>query len=285
MAETDYVTTLYVVSWALGSIVIVITVARILGRTLVTKQTGWDDFFMILGSLSAIVCSSLVTVGVTYGIGRHRDDIKNPSDLSEAIKYTIVSPAFSIVSSTSSKISILIFLVRLMGVTAKRWHLIFLWGLCAVLIILNVIAIVVIVRFCDPPHKQWQPWVPGTCIDPQIHAAGATIVKVYLLKDLDKHADITWYWAPITLWYTAEMDVIIIVGTIPTLWPLVRFIRRKNIQSHDQDIYNAITSDVSCERGSEGIQLGGSATRVLQEVDSMETLGTWNGERGQRNGL
>ncbi|GAW12980.1 hypothetical protein ANO14919_023560 [Xylariales sp. No.14919] len=252
MAETDYVTTLYVVSWVLGSIVIVITVARILGRTLVTKQTGWDDFFMILGSLSAIVCSSLVTVGVTYGIGRHRDDIKNPSDLSEAIKYTIVSPAFSIVSSTSSKISILIFLVRLMGVTAKRWHLIFLWGLCAVLIILNVIAIVVIVRFCDPPHKQWQPWVPGTCIDPQIQryigiiqssynalmdvivaifpavfitklkitrrmkvglsllmsgsvfAAGATIVKVYLLKDLDKHADITWYWAPITLWYTKQ---------------------------------------------------------------------------------
>lgn len=33
-------------------------------------------------------------------------------------------------------------------------------------------------------------------------AAAATIVKVYLIKDLDKHDDITWAWAPITLWYT-----------------------------------------------------------------------------------
>ncbi|KAI0536333.1 hypothetical protein GGR58DRAFT_475676 [Xylaria digitata] len=168
MAETDYVTTLNVVSWVLTSLVIVITFARILGRTLVTKQTGWDDFFMLLGSVSALICSSLVTVGVSYGIGRHQAEIKNPNDLSEAIKYTILAPGFSIVSSTSSKISILIFLVRLMGVAAKRWHLFFLWGLCAVLIVLNVIAIIFIVRFCDPPQKQWQPWVPGTCINPQV---------------------------------------------------------------------------------------------------------------------
>ncbi|KAF2967107.1 hypothetical protein GQX73_g6482 [Xylaria multiplex] len=286
MAETDYVTTLNVVSWVLTSLIIVITLARILGRTLVTKQTGWDDFFMLLGSVSALVCSSLVTVGVSYGVGRHQAEITNPNDLSEAIKYTIIAPVFSIISSTS-------------------------------------------IRFCDPPQKQWQPWIPGTCINPQVQrdvgfvqssynalmdvivavfpavfitklkisrkmkmglsllmggsvfAAGATIVKVYLLKDLDKHADITWYWAPITLWYTAEMDVIIIVGTIPTLWPLIRFIRRKKIPSRDQGIYDEVTSDVSYEHGSEGIQLGGSATRVLQEVDNMLTYGTWNGEGGQ----
>ncbi|KAJ8131045.1 hypothetical protein O1611_g2584 [Lasiodiplodia mahajangana] len=40
-----------------------------------------------------------------------------------------------------------------------------------------------------------------------IFAAGATIVKIYLLKDLDKHADVTWYWAPISLWYTAEVSI------------------------------------------------------------------------------
>ncbi|KAI0114522.1 hypothetical protein GGR51DRAFT_449387 [Nemania sp. FL0031] len=250
MADTDYATCLNIVSWVLGGLVIVFTAARIIGRTLIMKQTGWDDFFLVIGSLFAIVCSSLVTVGVSYGLGKHQADIKNPHDLSEAIKYTILAPTLSIISSTSSKISILIFLVRLTGMSAKRWHLYFLWGTCAILVVLNILAIVVIIRFCDPPQKQWQPWLPGTCLDPQIQqyigfiqsaynalvdiivaifpilfitklniaprmkiglsilmggsifAAGATIVKIYLLKDLDKHADVTWYWAPISLWYT-----------------------------------------------------------------------------------
>ncbi|KAI0442420.1 hypothetical protein F4803DRAFT_374835 [Xylaria telfairii] len=250
MAETDYVTTLYVVSWVLGSLVLAITTVRILGRTLFMKQAGWDDFFMVTGSLSALVCSSLVTVGVYHGLGRHQADITNQHDLTEAIKYTVIAPSFSIVSSTSSKISILIFLVRLVGMSAKRWHLYFLWGLCAVLVAFNIIAIVVIIRFCDPPEKQWEPFLPGTCLNPQVQryigfiqsaynafvdiviaifpalfitqlritprmkiglsvlmggsifAAGATIVKIYLFKDLDKHSDITWYWAPISLWFT-----------------------------------------------------------------------------------
>ncbi|KAI1173156.1 hypothetical protein F4777DRAFT_581278 [Nemania sp. FL0916] len=327
MAEPDYVITLNVVSWVLTSIVIVLVTARIVGRTLVTRQTGWDDFFIILGALSALTCSALVTVGVSYGLGRHQADIKDPNDLSEAIKYTIIAPALSIISSTSSKISILIFLVRLMGMSAKNWHLWLLWGLCLALIALNVLAIVLVVGYCNPPQKQWQPWLPGTCFQPEfqrwvgfiqsgynalmdiivavfpalfitklniqrrmkvglsllmggsVFAAGATIVKIYLLKDLDKHSDITWYWAPISLWYTAEMDVIIIAGTIPTLWPLVRLMRRRTNRSDDPDVYNMVHSMSSGPEDSESCRPPiGSATRALREIDNMRTHGTWNGE-------
>ncbi|KAI0474414.1 hypothetical protein F4859DRAFT_91758 [Xylaria cf. heliscus] len=185
MAETDYVTTLNIVSWVLTSLVLVVTVARILGRTLFMKQTGWDDFFMVLGSLSAIVCSSLVTVGASYGLGRHKVDITDPHALSEAIKYTILAPSFSIISSTSSKISILIFLVRLVGMSAKKWHLYFLWGLCAVLVAFNITAIVLIIRFCDPPQKQWKPWLPGTCLNPQIQYVLATPARPYPESSLE----------------------------------------------------------------------------------------------------
>ncbi|KAJ2990353.1 hypothetical protein NUW58_g2995 [Xylaria curta] len=330
MEGADYVTTLYVVSWVLTGLVIVITITRIIGRTLFMKQAGWDDLFMIIGSLSALACSALVTVAVSHGLGRHQGEIKDPDDLSEAIKYTILAPNLSIVSSTCGKISVLIFLVRLVGLSAKRWHLYFLWGLCAILIAFNIVAIVFIIRFCDPPQKQWQPWLPGTCLNPEIQrnvgfvqsaynalvdvivaifpalfimrlkmtlrtkiglsvlmgggifAAGATIVKIYLLKDLDKHSDITWYWAPITLWYTAEMDVIIIVGSFPILWTLARILRQKKANIPDHGIYDIVTGDSSCQHGSESYQLAGSATRALQEVDNMRTEGTWNGEHVQR---
>ncbi|KAI0405971.1 hypothetical protein F4802DRAFT_560164 [Xylaria palmicola] len=325
MAETDYVTSLIVVSWILTGLVIVLTAARILGRTLFIKQTGWDDVFMLLGCSAAVVCSTLAVVGASHGFGRHLKDIEDPNDRIEAIKYTIIAPVLSIISSTSSKISILIFLVRLVGVSTKKWQLYFLWGLTAILVSFNIVAIVVIVRFCDPPEKQWKPWVPGTCLNLKaqqyigfiqsgynalmdiivaifpalfitrlrisskmkvglsvlmggsVFGAAATIVKIYLLRDLDKHSDITWYWAPIALWYTAEMDVIIIVGNIPTLWPLLRLVRRKKSRSE----YDMVTSAGSCKHGSEGLQLAGSATRILQEVDNMRTCGTWNDERGQ----
>ncbi|KAI1751275.1 hypothetical protein F4782DRAFT_187969 [Xylaria castorea] len=179
MAETDYVTSLNVVSWVLTGSVIVITIARILGRTLFMKQTGWDDFFMVLGSLSALVCSSLVVVGASYGLGKQEAEIGNPHDRSEAIKYTILAPTFSIISSTSSKISILIFLIRLMGMSAKRWHIYFLWGLCALLVTFNSIAILLIVRFCDPPQKQWKPWLPGKCLDPEVQQYVAFVQSAY----------------------------------------------------------------------------------------------------------
>lgn len=78
------------------------------------------------------------------------------------------------------------------------------------------------------------------------------------------------------------MDVIIIVGTIPTLWPLVRLMHRKKNNSHIHGIYDAVTSDYSSPNRSNGVQLGGSATRVLQEVDNMRTEVTWNGEGVQQ---
>ncbi|KAI1392810.1 uncharacterized protein F4822DRAFT_141699 [Hypoxylon trugodes] len=329
--ETDYVTTLYAVSWVLGSIIIIVCTARICGRAFIIHQAGWDDFFMVLGALAAIVCSSLVTVGASHGLGKHTKDIKDPHDLSEAIKYTIIAPTLSIISSTCSKISIIIFLVRLMGVTAKRWQLFTLWGLSIVMVALNILAIVVIVRFCDPPAKQWDPSLPGTCpsISPQfqsvagtvqaaynafidivvaifptlvitklnitrkmkiglcflmggsIFAAVATIVKVYLIEqNLDNHDDITFAWASITLWYTAEMDVLTIVGTAPALWPLFKiFASRNGSYGSNYGPYKNASGHPEPLEGSEAFQLSnsksskirGPATRALQEVDDMRT--------------
>ncbi|KAI1401016.1 hypothetical protein F4819DRAFT_487080 [Hypoxylon fuscum] len=313
--ETNYVATVYAVSWALGSLVIIICTVRVFGRAFIMHQTGWDDFFMSFGALSAIVCSALVTTSVFYGLGRHKDDIKNPHDLSQAIKYTVIAPVLSIISSSSSKISILIFLIRLMGITANRWHIYFLWGMGALLVLLNIMAIVVILRFCSPVAFQWDKSIDGTCINPNIQlysaatqsaynalldiivaifpatfitklnttrkmkvglfvlmgggffASAATMVKVYLIKDLDKHGDITWFWAPIALWFTAEMDIVIILGTMPTLWPMLNIYRRRG-GNRGYDPYIHLESSTNSKTKK------GPMTRVLQGIDDMRTAQT-----------
>ncbi|PGH27027.1 hypothetical protein AJ80_01212 [Polytolypa hystricis UAMH7299] len=253
------------VSWALAGLSSALVFARLYTRIWLISRPGWDDVFIVFSLLSALVCSALVEVGIGYGLGRHLIDIEDPSDRINAFKYTVIAPNFSIVSTTTGKISIVIFLMRLMGQAATQPRKWFLYILTVLSIILNVMCIVVLMGFCIPAERIWNQSVPGKCMSLQLQlvigliqasynaftdlalaifpafiywtvqlpikmkigvlsvmsagvfAAAATIVKCVLLKNLPDQQDITWAWAPITLWYSAEMYIIIICATLPTL--------------------------------------------------------------------
>lgn len=77
------------------------------------------------------------------------------------------------------------------------------------------------------------------------------------------------------------MDVIIILGNIPTLWPLLRWFTGK-IQSRGGDqaygLYQNTTSQPRHVAGSDAFELkdvsnkgSGPVTRALQEVDNLQT--------------
>ncbi|KAH9894568.1 hypothetical protein F4778DRAFT_784001 [Xylariomycetidae sp. FL2044] len=157
--------------------------------------------------------------------------------------YTIIAQVFSIAASTFAEVSVVIFLVHLMGVVAKRTHLIFLWMLCALLVVLNILAIIIVICFYVPPEARRDPNIKGKCIDYNFQIVVAdiqsrsnalmdvlvAIFPVFLISKLNSntktkisfgavatiieiisiakshHADITWAWAPLTLWYTAEI--------------------------------------------------------------------------------
>ncbi|KAI0122602.1 hypothetical protein F4814DRAFT_458242 [Daldinia grandis] len=292
MAGVGNPVVLIVLSWTLGSLVILLCVTRVWARIMVIDKASWDDIFMTLAGIFAIACSILVTVAVHYGLGKRIDTISDPYSKQMAVKYTIIAPTVSIVSSTLSKVSILIFLTRLMGVSATRRHFACLWTLGAILVIGNLIAIVILLRFCVPIEKQWRPEIEGSCINPKIHAAGATIAKVYCMHayNLGDHHDITWSWASIAVWYICEMDVIIIVGTIPTLWPVLKtFVKGNGGSSDNSGPYQNVsgTAEGTAE-GTEAFRLSdmkggkraGPATRVLRDIDNMHTPRAWddNGE-------
>jgi hypothetical protein len=121
--------------------------------------------------MSSLVCSALVQIGIRYGLGTHLYDIPDPQDRVNAIKYTILAPPFSVVSTTTGKISIVVFLFRLMGLattTAKKW---FLYVLTILSVILNVLCIVVLVGFCVPAARIWDRTVPGHCMSLEMQLA------------------------------------------------------------------------------------------------------------------
>lgn len=110
----------------------------------------------------------LVTIGTKFGLGRPKDSIHDSGYLENAIKYTVIAPALSVVSTTFGKLSALTLLVRLMGIAAERWHLMVLWAICGIKVMLNIFAVILIVGFCYPAAKQWNPSIDGWCMSPDV---------------------------------------------------------------------------------------------------------------------
>lgn len=99
---------------------------RLYTRVVALRRAGWDDFFIALSLANAPVCPSLVQVAVSYGLGRHLSDIPDAYWQVQAIKYTVIAPNFSVISTTTGKMGVTIFLLRLMGQAAsapRRWFL------------------------------------------------------------------------------------------------------------------------------------------------------------------
>lgn len=110
------------------------------------------------------MCSALVQTGTRYGLGTHLYDISDPQYRINSIKYTTLAPPFSVVSTTTGKISIVLFLFRLMGMATTKGKKWFLYILTILSVILNVFCIIVLIGFCMPAERIWDRTVPGHCM-------------------------------------------------------------------------------------------------------------------------
>lgn len=119
--------------------------------------------------------TALVSAGVSHGYGLHLADIQNPYDREKALMYTYVAPAVSIVAATFGKVSMVLFLVRLLGYSAKKRHLWFLYSVTFVVVGLNAFAMGILLGGCSPMQKSWIPTIPGTCISPKYFEYGGRI--------------------------------------------------------------------------------------------------------------
>ncbi|MCJ1365840.1 hypothetical protein MMC16_004965 [Acarospora aff. strigata] len=73
------------------------------------------------------------------------------------------------------KLSIVVFLLRVMGQAKTRAKTWFLYGISIVQIILNIEAIIVVMGFCVPAQKIWNPKIEGWCMSPTSQEIGGLI--------------------------------------------------------------------------------------------------------------
>ncbi|KAL4881779.1 hypothetical protein BJY04DRAFT_217845 [Aspergillus karnatakaensis] len=234
MAE-DQSVSITAVSWSLGALSTLMVGIRLYTRVTVTRKPGWDDFFIALSLASAIVCSALVEIAVSYGLGKHMADISDPFDRTQAIKYTVIAPNFSVVSTTTGKISVAIFLLRLMGPSAtigQRW---FLYILTVISIAWNVLAIIAIIGFCRPAKKIWMPETPGSCFPLQFQlVAGTSQAAFNAFADLSLAVFPIWIFRRVQLATMKKIGIIAILGAgiFAAAATLVKCILLKNLPEH-----------------------------------------------------
>jgi hypothetical protein len=119
--------------------------------------------------------TAMVSTGVHHGYGRHLENIEDPHNHEQALMYTYVTPSISIVASIFGKVSMVLFLVRMMGHSAKSRHLWFLYLVTFVMVGLNIFAIGISLGGCFPMEKAWIPSLSGTCINPDMLEYGGRI--------------------------------------------------------------------------------------------------------------
>jgi ABC-type Na+ efflux pump permease subunit len=116
-----------------------------------------------------------VTESVDHGYDLHLEDIKDPWDLEQALMYLYVALSITIVASTFGKVTMALFLVRILGRSAEKRYLWFLYSVTFAMVGLIMFAIGVLVGGWFPMQKARIPSLSGMCINSDMLEYGGRI--------------------------------------------------------------------------------------------------------------
>lgn len=184
MSTPDRGWVILAVSWPLFGISAILVVLRAWVRTRIIKSWGWDDPFIILALLCAIINTALATIASYYGTGRHAIDLSAYQQI-QSTKYNWLSQGFHVMSTNWGKVSVALFMLRI-SQRAKH-HRPAMWTGIAVLTIINAVCVYTIYGQCTPTARLWNSEVDGSCWDPNVQKnyaffQGCMLRSYYLLS-------------------------------------------------------------------------------------------------------
>lgn len=117
--------------------------------------------------LLAIVSTAFNVPEVVAGYGRSRYHLSS-HQLSEALKWNYLATPLLVLSLAASKISICVFLLRVLRQTRAKLGRLFPYVIIAILTIIAVPSAGYCLGQCQPTAKLWDINAPGHCNDPRI---------------------------------------------------------------------------------------------------------------------
>ncbi|PGH11554.1 hypothetical protein AJ79_04812 [Helicocarpus griseus UAMH5409] len=133
-------------------------IARLFVRHLI-KQSGSDDWLMVVGLVFFTVCSGLIITFIYHGGGYSSADISFETNML-GTKFYFVAQVFYSMSTIPIKCSIAATLLRIAG-TRKHFRYI-LYGIIGLAVASGIITTIAIINVCKPPAALWKE-VDGVC--------------------------------------------------------------------------------------------------------------------------
>ncbi|RHZ68349.1 hypothetical protein CDV55_107048 [Aspergillus turcosus] len=169
-------------------------------RVCIVKAFGWDDTVMILSMLFYVMFSGCMIGGSLWGTGKHLVDL-TPKHRTVAMEYWFLCDIGYAISSILCKISVAIFLLRVM---VRPSHRRIMYAVTALTVIVGFVFFVFMLVQCSPVSYFWTRMrgdTAGKCgyID-------AIIIMLYLFSATSALFDLTVGLLPILLVRNLQMN-------------------------------------------------------------------------------
>ncbi len=145
--------------WAMTLVSLVLVVLRVFTRVRIVKFVGAEDHMYAWTGAFLLVFTCAIQVAVHYGLGQSFWTL-SADDSSNAIFWTYVANTFAITGNAMAKLSMGLFLLR---VVQLRWHIVSLWVLVVVTVGTSAALVVMLWNQTTPVRASWDVLrTPGT---------------------------------------------------------------------------------------------------------------------------
>ncbi|KLU83911.1 hypothetical protein MAPG_02960 [Magnaporthiopsis poae ATCC 64411] len=147
-------------SWSVTGVAAVCFFLRLYTRLVVVKSYGWDDTIYNGSFVLLLACMIMVHISALYGLGQDQQALWNdsPDRLTKALLYLIIGQIFGVSTMGVAKVSLGLFLLRLVTV---RWHRVAIWTAIGILFLVTGVTSFVFAFQCAPPAYLWDKTIEG----------------------------------------------------------------------------------------------------------------------------
>lgn len=178
---------LNIVCWIGVSISTIFVILRLYSRKFLTHTLDWSDSLIIVAQILQIASTSLASVAISYGVGRHLVYIP-PEDIQPVLYYSNILQPVGIPAFCLPKISVAILIVSLMGPEKRgAW---FLYATTAIVFLTSTLSAIMLFAQCNPPNHAWHPLEPAKCLPGSIlvtigYVAGGELAPYSLFVSME----------------------------------------------------------------------------------------------------
>ncbi|KAI1497960.1 hypothetical protein F5X99DRAFT_395229 [Biscogniauxia marginata] len=139
--------------WAMAALSLALVFLRLYTRICVVKFVGTEDYMYACTGLFFLLFTIFIQISVQYGLGRSFWEL-SVDDSSNAIFWTYVANSFAIIGNAMAKLSMGLFLLRVVQI---RWHKVALWGAVIVTAATSTALTIMLWNQTTPIKASWDP--------------------------------------------------------------------------------------------------------------------------------